>query len=200
MDDRTIKFYDQYAEEFFKATVNADVSGLYERFLQYIPEEGHILDLGCGSGRDSKNFIDRGYKVESVDGSSEMCRLASDYIGQKVRCCRFDDIDYRDEFDGIWACSSLLHVRKEEMKKLLPQLAAALKCGGVLYASFKNGNEEKIEGGRFYSHYTLDELRELAEAEAGMRLQELFLSEDVCPGRTRQWINIILKKFCQPIE
>ena len=60
MDDRTIKFYDQYAEEFFKATVNADVSGLYERFLQYIPEEGHILDLGCGSGRDSKNFIDRG--------------------------------------------------------------------------------------------------------------------------------------------
>lgn len=197
MGDETIKFYDRYGEEFFEATVGADASGLYERFLQYVPKGGHILDLGCGSGRDSKNFLDMGYQVEAVDGSVKMCGLASAYIGQRVRRCRFDEIDYQNEFDGIWACSSLLHIRKQEMRGLLPKLAKALKCGGVMYASFKNGNEEKFESGRLYSDYTMDELKELCASEESMRLQELFLSEDICPGKAHRWINVILKKYCE---
>ena len=76
---------------------------LQQEFLSYIPKGGTILDLGCGSGRDSKAFIEQGYAVEAVDGSQEMCKVASEYIGQKVICARFQDYKPNKLFDGVWA-------------------------------------------------------------------------------------------------
>ena len=88
-----------------------------DRFLRVLAENRFILDFGCGSGRDTKYFLSKGYQVEATDGSSELCKLASAFTGIKVKEMLFQDLDASDKYDGIWACSSILHLSK---KKLLP--------------------------------------------------------------------------------
>ena len=195
MKNRTIEFYDNYAKEFCESTVNAEVAGLYDKFLKYIPSGGRILDLGCGSGRDSKNFIEGGYLVEALDGSQAMCVEAEKYIGRRVRCCKFQEVDYVEEFDGIWACSSLLHVKKEALGDILKKLERALYKKGVLYASFKYGQEEWVDTGRHYSDFTLEGIDEFAKKYTELEVVELYLSEDVLRGERKRWTNIILRKI-----
>ena len=86
------------------------MQNLYDKFEIYLKSGDKILDLGCGSGRDSKYFLSKGYDVVSVDGSIEICRLAEKYIGKYVRNIFFDELDYVNEFDAVWASASLLHV------------------------------------------------------------------------------------------
>ena len=69
MNDITIGYYDNNATKFIKETIDVDFSEMQNRFLKYIPYEGHILDFGCGSGRDTLVFINQRYTVEPVDGS-----------------------------------------------------------------------------------------------------------------------------------
>ena len=84
-------YYNENAKEFFEGTAYVDMSDNYKDFLSYVPKQGKILDAGCGSGRDSLIFIQKGYSVEAIDGSSEMCRLASEHIGQEVKHMLFQD-------------------------------------------------------------------------------------------------------------
>ena len=79
-----MNYYDKNAQEFFDGTVDADMSSHHEKFLELIPENGSILDAGCGSGRDTKIFKTLGYNVTAIDGSAEMCRLASKFSGANV--------------------------------------------------------------------------------------------------------------------
>ena len=107
--ETTIAFYDeQYAE----STVHLNMQKFYDRFEKYLPEGASVLDAGCGSGRDSKHFMERGYTVTAFDASETMCECASKLTGQEVRKLTFQEMDYHDCFDGIWACASLLHVQK----------------------------------------------------------------------------------------
>ena len=108
--DATISYYNQNALEYFVKTVNVPMQNLYDKFEIYLKSGDKILDLGCGSGRDSKYFLSKGYDVVSVDGSIEICRLAEKYIGKYVRNIFFDELDYVNEFDAVWASASLLHV------------------------------------------------------------------------------------------
>lgn len=137
------------------------MSHLYRRFLPLIPEGGRILDLGCGSGRDSRYFLEKGFQVTAIDGSAELCRLASKYIGQEVLCMDFADLAFENCFDGVWACASLLHVPRDSIKDILARIHRALACGGVLYASFKAGKGERTRGERFFSDYGQEDMGSL---------------------------------------
>ena len=106
MIDKNVDYYNKNADSFFEGSINADMSEVRQRFLKYIPDGGKILDAGCGSGRDSKAFLDTGYDVVSFDASEEMCKRASKYIGKDVMNLRFEEISFDKEFDGRWACSS----------------------------------------------------------------------------------------------
>ena len=75
-----------------------------------IARKGIILDFGCGSGRDTKAFLDAGFRVDATDGSAELCALASSYTGIRVRQMLFNELDAVDQYDGIWACASILHL------------------------------------------------------------------------------------------
>ena len=110
--DQTIDFYNAQATQYVAETVDLDVLNIRNRFLNLIPEGGHILDLGCGSGRDSWFFLDQGYSVTAVDASHALAKLASEFIGKPVENLSFQELDYLEEFDGIWACASLLHCPK----------------------------------------------------------------------------------------
>ena len=130
--DNNIEYYNINAQAFFEGTVNADMSLWRDKFEKYVVPGGRILDAGCGSGRDSRAFIRQGFSVVAFDASKEMCRMASKLIGQEVWQMKFDEISFDEEFDGIWACASLLHVPYEELPKTLKQLYKALGNGDII--------------------------------------------------------------------
>jgi SAM-dependent methyltransferase len=191
----TIEFYNKNAEEFYNATVSADLSETCNKFLKYVAPGGKILDAGCGSGRDSLYFIKHGYKVVSIDASEEMVRLSSKLTGQQTLLMKFEDIDFKDEFDGIWACASLLHVPKMEIKGVMTRLAQALKENGIFYGSFKYGEGEEFRGERLFNFYDENSLRALISEIKQLEVLEILVTEDVRPGKEGEmWVNCLCKK------
>ncbi len=158
---QNIDYYNQNADSYFAKSVDVDMSVFRGKFLEYLPEGGRILDVGCGSGRDSKEFLSAGYDVTSFDASEEMCRRASDYIGRTVYNLRFDQIAYKQEFDGVWACASLNHESADELPGVMKKMAAALKPGGAIFATFRYGEGVSDRDGRVYCDFTRESIEPL---------------------------------------
>lgn len=191
----TLNYYAQNAGEFCAGSLAIDMSDMHSRFLTHMPPEGSILDLGCGSGRDSKFFAERGYRVTAVDGSAELCKRAEQLIGFPVRCMLFEELDYTNEFDGVWACASLLHVEKEKMPHILGLVADALKDGGTLYLSYKYGTGQRVDNGRFFSDYTEADIPLLFPDFSPLSCQQWWITRDKRPERSHErWLNMICKK------
>jgi SAM-dependent methyltransferase len=193
--DPTIAYYDENAEEYVATTSGVDVRTLYEPFLGLLPEGGHILDAGCGSGRDARYFLSRGYRVTASDGSAEMARIASVYIGIPVSVLRFEEMTHEAEFDGIWACASLLHVRRADLADAFHRLGRALRPGGILYASFKKGETDRVVGGRRFTDFTLDKLRGLVLEEDRLAIVRLWETMDCRSDHMDDgWINMLAQR------
>ena len=193
--NETLTYYNQHADSFIEGTRNADMSQQYRFFLKHLPHGGKLLDLGCGGGRDSAYFASLGFEVTAIDGSEELCKRVKENYGIHALCIKFEDLSFVEAFDAVWACASLLHVKKADMKKVLEKVSAALKLGGVLYASFKYGSEERVCNGRFFNDYTQSDLDTLLTAENQLSLQEYWITEDVRPERSgERWLNFIAKK------
>lgn len=191
----TIEYYNHFAEDFIKGSIDADLSELRDRFLKYLLDGTHILDLGCGSGRDAKVFIDKGYQVTAIDGSSACCKLAKDYIGQEVHCSTFDQLSFIQEFDGVWASASLLHMPFGEITGILLLINQALRPGGILYASFKYGDFEGTRNGRYFTDLTEESLVILLEPINNFEIIETFVTDDVRKGHEGvKWLNVIVQK------
>lgn len=190
----TLNFYNKNAKEFCEETCSIDMSHCQNEFLKYFTQKALILDAGCGSGRDSKSFINKGHKVEAFDASKEICEIATDYIGQRVICMRFEEIDYENKFDGIWASASLLHVSKDELPNVMTKMYIALKPQGIIYASFKYEETENYRGDRRYSDFTETTVKELF-TNSGFEILEIFITSD---GRKEKcdekWVNVIAKR------
>lgn len=139
-DRATIEYYNANAGAFAASTMDVAFASMQQRFLKQIPQHGRILDFGCGSGRDTKYFLEHGYSVDAIDGSEEMCRNASAYTGITVRHMYFEELNETGVYDGIWACASILHVHKEDLPDIFQKMCRALKENGTLYVSFKYGN------------------------------------------------------------
>ena len=193
--NETLTYYNQNADTFIAGTQNADMSEQYRFFLKHITPGGKLLDLGCGSGRDSAYFSTLGFDVTAIDGSEELCKRVKKNYGIEALCLRFEDIAFQAEFDAIWACASLLHVKKADMSNIMEKVSASLKPGGILYASFKYGSDEHISNGRFFNNYTEQDLDSLLIPKTHLTLLEYWITEDVRPERTgERWLNILLKK------
>lgn len=133
----TLDYYNKNANDFVDNTINVDFHSIQDKFLSLLPQTASVLDFGCGSGRDTKYFLEKGYQVDAVDGSEKLCHLASKYTGIKARCMLFQELADVDKYDGIWACASILHLSKQELKPVLEKMITALRKKGVIYASFK---------------------------------------------------------------
>lgn len=193
---KTIDYYDNNAQMFVLGTLDVDFTETQDAFLSLIPEGGLILDFGCGSGRDSRYFLSKGYKVEAVDGSETLCEIASENTGLEVRKMLFSELNDNEKFDGIWACASVLHLTKEELRMVLLKMAHADKTGGYIYVSFKYGDFEGYRGERYFSDFTEKSFREYISVISGMDIVKDWITSDVRPGRSdEKWLNIILKKI-----
>ena len=190
----TIDYYNRNAARYFNETVHADVSEIRDRFTQMLPPGATILDLGCGSGRDSKAFIEQGFRVVAVDGSEELCKLAEEYIQQPVVCSDFLDYKPEETFDGIWACASLLHLTEAECQIVVDRLSKNLKPGGCFYMSFKMGEFEGERDGRFYWDLSKEKLcKKVEEGNKNLRVIDCFISSDIF--RKILWVNASLIKY-----
>ena len=193
--NETLNYYNQNADAFIEGTQNADMSAQYRFFLKHLSPGGRLLDLGCGSGRDSAYFSSLGFEVTAVDGSEELCKRVKENYGIESLCMRFEDIAFAEEFDAIWACASLLHVKKADMPAVMSKVSDALKPGGVLYASFKYGSEERISNGRFFNDYTEGDIGILLTPQNQLALLEYWITEDVRPDRSdERWLNLVARK------
>lgn len=195
MDRRTVQYYEDNAETFASGTLNADMRKARQRFLKQLPSDALILDLGCGSGRDTKAFLESGYKVEAVDGSSELCRRASEFTGISVRQMFFQELDANNRYDGVWACASILHLSKEELFEVFKKIAVAMHIGGILYTSFKYGTYEGLRNGRYFTDFTEETLTAFWSEIKGLRIIDTWITGDVRPGREEErWINLLARR------
>ena len=191
----TIGYYDDHAEEFIRNTSDVNMADLHRPFLEHIPHGGRILDAGCGSGRESLAFVRLGYEVVSIDASERMVEATRSATGGDVRQMTFESAEFEYEFDGIWACASLLHVPRQELGAVLERLATALKVDGILYLSFKHGNRERTENGRYFNDLDEVALRSLFATDSRLEILKEWTSEDVRNERGDQkWLNALARR------
>lgn len=192
----SIDYYNKYANLYFESTVELDMGDMLDKFIAFLPEGGEVLDLGCGSGRDSLYLIERGFGVTAVDGSGELCELASIHIGQDVLQMQFSELDFDEVFDGIWACASLLHTTPDEFEEIFGKVIKCLKPGGVLYMSFKHGEFSGFRNGRYFNDFKSKEMKDIISRFPELNLLEIWKSTDVRNENGDEvWLNVLVKKI-----
>lgn len=193
----SIGYYNKNSKRFYDRTIDADQGETYQRFLKYLPKKARILDAGCGVGRDARHFQSLGYEVDAFDGSIEMVKLATNLLGKEVLHLLFEDINFSNEFNAIWANASLLHVSYENLKEILQRFHQTLLPSGILYASFKYGTSMRQVEDRFFF--------DMNEANIAPYLKELFeplevwkaadTRSTVAPGPDKAWLHVIAKRI-----
>lgn len=195
--DSTISYYDKNANAYAARTRFVDMSSLYASFREMLPQGGRILDAGCGIGRDSRYFIEHGYRVISFDASKEMVRICREYPHAYCLHLSFKNLAFQEGFDGAWVCASLLHLRFDEAKQAVANLTTALKPGGVLFVSLRqslDGGETATVGGRFYEYYTEKKLADLVSSESRLENPKIWPSPSGLEGDTSRWLNALARR------
>ena len=196
MSNKTIDYYDSNADAYFRTTVDANMAPICDKFLRYVKPAGKILDVGAGSGRDLKYFLDKGYSAEGIDLSQELCKRATAYSGGKVTCADICDWQPSEKYDGVWASASLLHLPVNEIEKFILQLPEILEIGGVAYISMKSGIENGYDyKGRYFSDFTEDKIRQILSKSTALRLIESWRTKDELHREDFEWLNFIISKI-----
>lgn len=191
----TLKYYNKNYADFILSTREVDFREIQDKFLGLIAPKSFILDFGCGSGRDTKYFLSKGYTVEAWDGSIELCRTASEFAQVDVKNKLFQDLSAHGLYDGIWACSSILHLPLDELILVMTKIESALKNNGILYASFKYGEFSGERNGRYFTDMTEGRFDGILKKCPDFQIIEIWRTGDVRPGRdNEQWLNILLRK------
>lgn len=194
--NETLEYYNKNAKSFVYGTINVNLREIQERFLKHISPHGRILDFGCGSGRDAKYFHTKDFEVDAVDGSGELCKLAAEYSGINVKQMLFSDLDVVEEYDGIWACSSILHLSSSELWDVLLKMLKALKNDGIIYTSFKYGEHEGMRNGRYFIDFTETSFKKYIANIDNVKIAALWITGDARPDKgDEKWLNLILQKL-----
>lgn len=192
----TIEYYNNNAEQFADTTKGVGFANIQMRFLSKLPHGGGILDFGCGSGRDTRYFLNQGYRVVAIDGSERLCKLASEYTGISVKNMLFQELADVEIYDGVWACSSILHLPYDDLKEVMKKIATALKEQGIFYTSFKYGTFEGQRNGRYFTDMSEEKFADLVKVIPVFEMEEQWTTTDVRQGREKEkWLNVMLRKI-----
>lgn len=192
----SINYYNNNATHFYKRTINADVQELHQKFLKHLPSQARILDAGCGVGRDSKFFLSKGYDVLPFDGSLEMVKMASTLLEKNVQHMLFQDVNFFNEFDAIWANASLLHVPYENLREVIRSFHQSLRPSGILYASFKYGTSNRQVEDRLF--FDMDEASIEPYLQGLFQPIEIWKSDDTrgkASSPDKCWLNFIARRI-----
>lgn len=192
---KTIDYYNKHAEEFTASTFEVDMESLYQPFLAELPEGTRIFDVGCGSGRDTLAFKNKGYQVDAIDYSEELVKKASRLTGIPIKLKSFYEVDDYEAYDGIWACASLLHCERNRLKEVIGKLVSALKPNGVIYMSFKYGDSDRDKDGRKFTDLDENQADALLEQFDNVQQIKQWVTLDQRPDRQEKWLNLLWKKY-----
>ena len=191
---KTIDYYNKHAEEFTTLTFEVDMKILYQPFLAELPEGARILDVGCGSGRDTLAFKNKGYQVDAIDYSEELVKKATRLTGIPIKLKSFYEVDDYEAYDGIWACASLLHCERSRLAGVLEKMVQALKPNGVIYMSFKYGDSDRDQDGRQFTDLDENQAEALLEQFDNVQHIQQWVTLDQRPDRQEKWLNLLWKK------
>jgi SAM-dependent methyltransferase len=196
-DPATIRFYATEAPDYHASSpggINCDLPN----FLDRLPPDALILELGCGGGRDAEYAESRGFTVEPTDGVPEMAALAEARLGRPVRIMRFDELDAVESYSAVYASYSLLHVPRADLDDVLRRVWTALVPGGWHMATYKSGGlEGRDEYGRYFNYLSADDASRYYRAAGEWELLELTQGEGPgYKGRKSPWVNVIARKPC----
>lgn len=187
-------FYSIHSKGYIEATEHCDMSVQYSLFEQQLDQNAScILDLGFGSGRDSLYFQKK-YEVYGIDATEEFCEHAKELGLKNIFHMKAQDLNFVNQFDGIWACASLLHIPSSELTDVFKRCHKALKENGILYCSFKYGDFEGIRNERHFTDMTLEKLKCLIHPTQFEIVKEC-ITLDVRPDHDEQWLNVVFKKI-----
>jgi SAM-dependent methyltransferase len=189
--EQTLAYYDGNAEAYVQQTLAIDMAPTRQRLTSQLPANAHILDAGCGSGRDSKAFLEAGYRVTAIDGSPALAALASRYLGQPVFVRRFQELSFAPQFDGVYASGSLLHLDDAELEDALRRLFGSLRPNGQLLALFKAGDgmREEASTGRLFNDMNPQRIVPFIE-RAGGKVRQTWVDADT-RGRGNDWLCVL---------
>lgn len=195
MINTTIEYFNEKAEKCFNDAFTITERTNQDHFLSYLKPGARILDFGCGSGRDTAYFREKGLIVDAADGSSEMCRLASEYLHAPVACMEFNELDAENLYDGIWASASIMHLEYEKLKEVFPKMIRALKPGGILYVNFKYGEKDGFLGKRYYTYMTEERFMNLLKDFPQLTVEETGIFGNEHPGQPDfRWLYAYLRR------
>ena len=193
----TLEHYNQRAEDFWEGTCDHDVRQNIAALLQTIEGEPPytILDFGCGPGRDLKVFAELGHTAVGLEGAARFAEMACDHSGCEVWRQDFLELDLPDgHFDGVFANASLFHVPSCELPRVLKELCATLKPGGVLFSSNPYGNnEEGWNRGRYGAYHDLASWRAYMTA-AGFAEIIYYYRPPGLPREQQSWLASVWRK------
>lgn len=190
-DSKTIAAYNARIDDYVKLTRRTKPDPALLAFIKRVKRQGFVLDLGCGPAASSVVMRDFGLRVDPVDASPEMVRLANETHNIGARLAGFHDITAVDLYDGIWANFSLLHAQPENFKRHLRALFMALVPGGVFHIGMKLGQGARRDSlDRYYAYYTREDLTAYL-TEAGFRVEDFALGQDMgLAGDVEPWITM----------
>ncbi len=191
----TIEYYNKYAAKIFEDTAELDMEKLRQKFLKYLEEGDTILDLGCGSGRDSLAFYEQGYDVTPLDASEEMCKLAEIHTGIEVLHMSYEDMEFDEVFDGVWGCGALIHVPEKELEDILERVIDAMCQGGILFLSFREGDFEGFQGEQYFCDYTEEKLERILKETGRLEVKKLWTGAGQSRNTDDSWVNVLAKKI-----
>lgn len=196
IEQTTLGHYDGNALAFWHGTKAHDVSQNYAKFLSPFADrqELDILDFGCGPGRDLSHFKTLGHRPVGLDGSANFCEMAHAHSGCPVLHQSFLRLDLTDQsFDGVFANASLFHVPSQELPRVLKQLHAALRSGGILFTSNPRGSAEGWSGQRYGHYLEFDSYKAYLEA-AGFHILEHYYRPAGAPRAEQPWLAVVSQK------
>jgi cyclopropane fatty-acyl-phospholipid synthase-like methyltransferase len=191
----SVEYYEENAEHFFRGSVDADMAAGWQAFSALLKPGDRVLDAGCGSGRDALALSALGFQVTAMEASPKLAALARAHTGLPVQVMTFDQIAWRNAFEGVWACASLLHVPRAELPAVMTRIRDALVPGGAWWMSFKYGAEERQTPGRRFTDLDEAGAEALLANVGGLRLGSMEVTEDGRPDRAGEpWLSILCQR------
>ncbi len=192
----TLAYYRDNAREYIRETIELEFTGqIRRRFLELLAPDSLILDLGCGSGRDSLFFLEAGHRIVAVDPVGAIAERAAKYLGHPVRVQKAEELEETNTYDGIWACASLLHIPRSRIEASFNAISKALKPGAIWYMSFKLGETEyQDHKQRFFNNYSIPLMEQVLKQYPQLSIIEIFESPSLLRGKAQPWLNVMVKK------
>jgi SAM-dependent methyltransferase len=195
-DRETLNVYDARANDYADLIGEAAApKDQLESFLTSLPQQGNVLDLGCGPGLAAADFADAGHNVTATDASAAMIKLAARHAGVTTRQETFDEIRGDAIYDGVWANFSLLHAERADLPRHIQAIATALRPGGVFHIGMKTGESTERDAlGRRYTFVSKIELENLL-GDVGLTPFAHWTGSDVgFAGTVDPWIVMQARK------